>query len=297
MIKFNAETHEYFDGDKKLISVTQLMRKHGLAPNYDGVPSKVLERAAERGTLVHQEIEQAIKHNAVGFTAEYFSFMQYMARQDGVIVFESEYILHNDIVAGTADLILIQNGEYVIADIKTTQTLHKEAVSWQLSIYAELLRDMTNGEIDIKRGQAFHFEKDGSLNVVENPLKPNVEVESLLNCERNGVGYEEKAVIVSFQNDAIAELVELEKVIKHIEEQKKEAEAQAYKLRGCIIKQMQESGTKAFENERIKLTLVEPTTRTTIDSARLKAEMPEIAEKYTKTSQVKASLRITLKGD
>jgi predicted phage-related endonuclease len=301
MITFNAETHEYFNGDQKLISVTQLMRKHGLAPNYDGVPSEVLKRAAERGTLVHQEIENAIKKGEVGFTAEVFSFIQYMALKaktdKKVNVFESEYILYNDIVAGTADLILIENGEYIIADIKTTQTLHKEAVSWQLSIYAQLFNEMTNGEIEIKRGQVFHFDKEGALNVVEMPLKPVLEVERLLDCERNGETYQEKAVIVSFENDAIAELVEIEKVIKRIEEQKKEAEAQAYKLRGYIIKAMQEGEIKSYENDRIKLNYVEPTTRTAIDSARLKAEMPEIAEKYTKTSQVKASLRITLKGD
>lgn len=301
MITFKEDTHEYFNGDQKLISVTQLMRKHGLAPNYDGIPGEVLKRAAERGTLVHQEIENAIKKDEVGFTAEYFSFMQYMAMKEksgkNVLVCKSEYIVYNDIVAGTADLILMENGEYIIADIKTTQTLHKEAVSWQLSIYAQLIREMTNGEIDIKRGQAFHFDKEGALNVVELPLKPVLEVERLLDCERNGWEYKEKAVIVSFSNDALAELVEVEKVIKRIEEQKKEAEAQAYKLRGYILKSMQESDIKSYENERIKLTYVEPTTRTAIDSARLKAEMPEIAEKYTKTSQVKASLRITLKGE
>lgn len=301
MITFNKETHEYFNGEKKLISVTQLMRKHGLAPNYDGIPSEVLRKAAERGTLVHEEIENAIKKDWVGFTAEYFSFMQYMARKEKsgarVNVFESEYVVYNDIVAGTADLILIENGEYIIADIKTTSQLHKEPVSWQLSIYAQLVRDMTNGEIDIKRGQAFHFDKEGALNVVEIPLKPVLEVENLLDCERYGEKYEYQAYIQSFENDAIAELVEIEKVIKHIEEQKKEAEAQAYKLRGYIMKAMQENDIKAFENERIKLTYVEPTTRTAIDSARLKADMPEIAEKYAKTSQVKASLRITLKGE
>ena len=58
---------------------------------------------------------------------------------------------------------------------------------------------------------------------------------------------------------------------------------------------MEESGDKKFENERILLTYVEPTTRTSIDSTKLKKDMPEVAEKYAKTTNVKASLRITLK--
>ena len=48
MIRFDAEKHEYFDGEKRLISVTQLLRKHGLAPDYSGVSDAVLNAKAER---------------------------------------------------------------------------------------------------------------------------------------------------------------------------------------------------------------------------------------------------------
>ena len=43
------------------------------------------------------------------------------------------------------------------------------------------------------------------------------------------------------------------------------------------------------------VTYVKPTTRTSIDSAKLKKEMPEVVEKYSKTSNVKSSIRIKLK--
>lgn len=41
-----------------------------------------------------------------------------------------------------------------------------------------------------------------------------------------------------------------------------------------------------------KLTYVSPSTRTTIDSKKLKEEEPEIAKKFTKTTTVKASVRL-----
>jgi hypothetical protein len=44
------------------------------------------------------------------------------------------------------------------------------------------------------------------------------------------------------------------------------------------------------------MTYVAPTTRTTIDSTKLKKDHPEIAEQYSKTSNVSASVRVTLKG-
>ena len=44
--------------------------------------------------------------------------------------------------------------------------------------------------------------------------------------------------------------------------------------------------------DSVKLTYVSPSTRSTIDSKRLKEEEPELAKKFTKTSNVKATVRL-----
>lgn len=287
MIEFREDTHEYFLDGKKLISVTQLMRKHGLAPSYDSVPEAVLKAKAERGTLIHKEIEQYIKEREIGFTTELYHFIDQIKEKE-LKPIASEQIVYNDVVAGTIDLIF-EDG--TIADIKTTATLHKEAISWQLSIYSYLCT--TRGARPTK-GAAYHFNRDGELKVVDIPLKPMSEVTRLIECERNGEIYTQELTVVDVQ---LAKLAEVESIIKQIEEQKKTAEAQAVELRAAIMAAMELNGCTSFENDRIKLTYVAPTTRTAIDSARLKKELPEIAEKYTKTSNVKASLRITLKED
>lgn len=289
MFWFDKETHAYYLDGKKLISVTQLLQKHGLAPNYGEVPAEVLRAKAERGTLIHKEIEYYIKNGSVGFTDELSAFIN----ADKGEVLKSEFKVHNDVVAGTGDLLLYKDGIYTIADIKTTATLHKEAVSWQLSIYAYLLNAI-NKTVHVTKGQAFHFDKDGNLNIVDIQLKPVEEVERLLDCERNGEIYQAPALT----NDAqLMQLIEVETLIKSIEEQKKKAEEQAQELRSALMEAMEKNGVKTFENDRIRITYVEATTRTSIDSTKLKKEMPEIAEKYAKTSQVKATLKITLRGE
>ena len=288
MIEFREDTHEYFLDGRKLISVTQLMRKHGLAPSYDAVPSEVLKAKAERGTLIHKEIEDYIKRKEFGFTNELGNFVDHIKKHD-VKPIASERIVYSDLVAGTVDLVF---DDGTIADIKTTATLHKEAVSWQLSIYAYLW-GMAHGATPT-RGNAYHFQSDGTLKVVDIPLKPLKEVARLMDCERNGEIYRQELALAVNHTD-IEELAELELLIKRIEEQKKVAEAQAQDLRAAIMQAMEQNGVMSFENENVKLTYVAPTTRTSIDSAKLKKELPEIAEKYTKTSNVKASLRITLK--
>ncbi len=285
MVIFKEDTHQYFNTNgKELISVTTLMQKHGLAPSYAGVSSEVLNAKAQRGSLIHKEIEDYIKEGKIGFTKELTEFIN--TPKGEVLV--SEGILYNDIVAGTCDLVLYDNG-YIIGDIKTTYTLHKEAVSWQLSIYANLLH-YQNPSITVTRGQAYHFDKDGNLNVVEIPLKPVSEVERLLECERKGIIYTQALAV----NDAdLIQLYEVEALIKSIEDQKKQAEEKAKELRAAILKAMEKQGVKTFENERIKITYTAPTTKKQVDTDKLKAA--GLYDEYLKESNVKAKITITLK--
>lgn len=289
MFEFNEEKHEYTLDGKKLISVTQLMQKHGLAPSYAGVSTEVLQAKAERGTLIHKEIEDFNKLGAIGFTNEMIQYKEYIEKNK-IKVLASELQLHNDIVAGTCDLIInYGNGFNTIADIKTTYQLHQESVSWQLSIYAYLTENPT-----IKKGQAFHFNKDGELNVVDIPLKPYEEVEKLMECERKGEIYKYE---VDLSDREIAEIASLEQTIKSLDAEKKAAEAKQKALKDALLQEMQSRGLKSFEKGNLKITYVAPSTRTTLDSKGVKEKYPDIYEEFSKTSSTSASLRITLKED
>jgi len=79
-----------------------------------------------------------------------------------------------------------------------------------------------------------------------------------------------------------------EKKIKEIELAQKE-----YKEK--IQQAMEERGIKKFENEFITITYIEPTTRVTLDSKKLKEEEPDTYIKYVNQSEVKASVRIKVK--
>jgi hypothetical protein len=79
-----------------------------------------------------------------------------------------------------------------------------------------------------------------------------------------------------------------EKKIKEIELAQKE-----YKEK--IQQAMEERGIKKFENEFITITYIEPTTRVSLDSKKLKEEEPDTYIKYVNQSEVKASVRIKVK--
>lgn len=55
---------------------------------------------------------------------------------------------------------------------------------------------------------------------------------------------------------------------------------------------MEKHGVKTIEVAGVRITRIDPTTRTTIDSKRLKAEQPSIYNEYSKTTTVKGGVRI-----
>ena len=83
--------------------------------------------------------------------------------------------------------------------------------------------------------------------------------------------------------------------IKNVLRLKKEMEAREKELKQQLVEAMEFYGIKSFKSDVLELTYVAPTTRSTIDSARLKKEHPDLAEQYSKTSNVAASVRVTLK--
>lgn len=115
-------------------------------------------------------------------------------------------------------------------------------------------------------------------------------LENIANC-----GYAEmdqSDALVTMKQEAAAVI----KSIANLTLQKKAIEDQEKIMRQQLQAAMEKYGVKSFENEDVKFTYVAPTTRTTIDSAKLKKEMPDVAAKYSKTSNVSASVKITVKG-
>ena len=94
-----------------------------------------------------------------------------------------------------------------------------------------------------------------------------------------------------FQNKALATM----QAIADLNLQKQRLDAQDKDLRKQLQEFMDQYGVKKFENDLVKITYVEPTTRTSIDSTRLKKELPDIAKQYSKVSQIKGSVRIEVK--
>ena len=83
-------------------------------------------------------------------------------------------------------------------------------------------------------------------------------------------------------------IIDLQK--KHLKLQDKNDE-----IREQIKSSMEKSNIKKYENDFIAITYVAPTTRTTVDSKKLKEKYIDIYNECSKISDVKSSIRISIK--
>lgn len=281
-IKFIPETHQYFLGKKELTSITTLLKRHGLATDFSEVmisPS-VLADARDRGNKIHKEVSDWVKDRIEPTTREAIRIthlLNTMATAD----LKSEYIVHNDEIAGTVDL---SNGNKTIIDIKTGRNIDITACSWQLSLYEYL---------DYKHYDdllVLHFPKDAEdLHLISMPRIPKEEIERLLECERNCEIYQPKTIELATVNAEIS--TKITQAIQTIDKLEKDIKS----FKKMVLNEMEEKGIKKFDNGEISITYIEPYKKNTLDSEKLKEELPDVYKKYSKESEVKASVKIVKK--
>ena len=123
-------------------------------------------------------------------------------------------------------------------------------------------------------------------------------IEELFAAEAEGRIYcpvRENMLTKIFNDDELAHFVENETKIAELQETVKTLTSLQEMMKERLIEYMQNNAMKSMESDILKITYVEPTERRSIDSTRLKKEMPDIAAQYEKVSKVKSSIRISLK--
>lgn len=103
--------------------------------------------------------------------------------------------------------------------------------------------------------------------------------------------FSEETALATMQTEAAGII----KSIAALTLQKKKIEDQEKKMKEQLQKAMEKYGVKSFENETVKFTYVTPTVENRLDSKALKADLPEVAAKYTKQSPKAGYVKITVK--
>lgn len=286
-IIFNEVDHEYIREGKTLISVTQLLHKHGLAPDYAAVPEGVLERAAEKGHSIHKEIDLFVKEGKEPESNEAKCVVEWM--RACFAKGRSEVIVGNDIVAGTYDFRDGLTGS--LYDWKTTYQKDERYWSWQLSLYDYLEGKHTaNLFVGWLRGNEMQF--------IPVRRHEDSEIERLLQCERDGTEFKEDPNPIALANSQeLTEIAYLEDFINNLNAKIDELKAKKEGLTKTILQQMKDNNVKSLETPRMKITIVDAYVKKSVESKRLKEELPDVYARYSKETRVAESVKITMKGE
>lgn len=107
------------------------------------------------------------------------------------------------------------------------------------------------------------------------------------------VGIEFKAALPGLPQEIMPVL----KQLQELEIQAKVIDGAQKELKEELLQAMEKYNIKKWDNEVMTITYTAPTTRTNIDSAKLKKDLPDVYNSYLKNSNVKSSIRIKLKGE
>nr|DAU83451.1 MAG TPA: exonuclease [Caudoviricetes sp.] len=289
-VVFTQEDHRYFLDGKELSGITGLIKSQLFRDKYKDIPHFVLEKAAERGTLVHESIELLDGgFTPSELTSEIENYKRIKAENELTTIANEYIVSDNAHFASAIDLVMSDKEENIIlADIKTTSVLDKEYCRWQLSIYAYLF-ELQNPELEVGKLYALWLRGDKAEFAELERIDKEI-IKNLLQCEVDGVQFinpllkEDAKVPVEIKNAEIA-VYTLINQIKELDAKKKE-------LSAGLLKLMQDNDVKSYKGEYITLSRKAAYTKKSIDSKKLEDKYPEVYADCIKTTDYPETLQI-----
>lgn len=164
-LKFEEKRHIYTLDGQQLPSVTTLMRPLSAAV-YKGIDEEVLNRAAVRGTAVHNAIENYAKFGIVDIEPKYEGYLQAYLKWEkdngpALIANESRAYHKQLRYAGTMDMACMIDGIATCVDFKTSYKVEEILVRVQLEAY---VKAFASHGFAMQNKIALQLKKDGSYN-------------------------------------------------------------------------------------------------------------------------------------
>lgn len=285
-VVFDKEEHTYTLNGKILHGITGMLSRQLFADKYKDIPEFILKRAAERGTLIHDDCEFA---DATGLEPQTTEGQNYLKLRKEFKVVANEYtVSDNEYFASNIDCVWEKDGEVVLADIKTTSHLDEKYVAWQLSIYAYLF-ELQNPHLKVSKLYAVWL-RDEIAKLVEVERKPTEEVVKLMECEKNGELYlipanDEKQLIT---RSAVGILIEAKQMADYYKKLYEDIQEQ-------LLAAMKEHGVMSWDTELMKATYTPASESKIFDTKKFQEEHQELYKEYLKKSTRKESIRITIR--
>lgn len=294
-IIFDPEAHEYLLIGEDFTStaysgVTSILSQVLFPSKYKDVDEDVLERAAARGTRIHelcQDTDTRPTDRREGdeqYAPEVTNYELLKVAND-IEMIANEYLVSRD-DWGIASQIDCVDSDGNLYDIKTTYRLDTEYVSWQLSFYAEMFEAQNP---TLKAGKLFAIWLRGTESkLVEVPRKTPAQIQQVIDA------WQADVTLTTADGDDIDRLVAIEEQIAILKESLSELEIKRTQALEPIRVKMDEDGVKSVDNPRIKITIVADSTSSRFDSKRFKADHSDLFAQYSTETTRAGYIKTTL---
>ena len=317
-----AHTYTRLSDGKVLCGVTTLLRNMGLSADYGGIDEKVLQRAAERGKLVHALCNKTdiINEELTDFDVidMYNSLREQghisiledetgmyeaneylrLRKEQGLMPVTYEYLISDgENIASCIDEVyttelLQKENAVILGDIKSTSTIHHLPLNWQLSIYKYLF-ELQNPGIKVAGIIGIWLPKRqyGEAKIFDAEEIAVNDVIRLIQCFANGEEFNPIAPIAPKQDNLLAPIQDLADVLRKIDVLKK----RETEIREQMAQWMVENNVPIIEHDGVSVMYVPGTLSKRFDSRSFKADHKDLYEQYCKETMVKESIRVKIK--
>ena len=293
-VEFDELAHTYTLDGKQLSGITGIIKDYLFPDMYKGVHERTLEAAAERGSSVHSQVQMIINGFPPARTDR--SVEAFFDKMQGTEFIASEYLvsdLHH--FASSIDII---DSRLNLYDIKTTDKLNREYLSWQLSIYAYLF-ELQNPTLKAGALYGCHL-RDGKATLIQVERINSEIIADFLCAAADNLPWANPLeriddTLLKDQAKQLARLAEIEDYLADFKARAKAMEDEKAKLTEGLLDIMEQRNVKTYKTDRLTLTRVDAHTSPKFDSTTFKRDYPQMYERYVKESNVKRSLRIAIK--
>lgn len=299
-VEYNSKEHTYNYQGRPLqgITTTLVNRAYPKDETYAGVSDEVLTHAAERGKACHAAVGTlyTIGLQTDGYEAV-ASEAHRLLSEAKLSPLRFEYIVTDfEHYASPIDIVCVNaKNEICIVDMKFTSRLLSPQVTLQTSIYRRFFT-LVNPWLTARHLYVLHIHTNDAHEVLSSglyELQP-VSDEFLDDLIRADLA-DSPFSIEKYYGTLPAAVNKVEDYLVSLQTLVKEKTDELNAIKDGLTRLMLENNVKQYATARIQLTAVTPAPRTTFDATRFRDDNPALYRQYLKQSEVKPSVRITIK--
>lgn len=265
-VLYDDANHQYFYKGRELKGITKMLKKRCFPNMYSHVSEETLNAAAQRGTLIHEQVELVASLD-IDPSLECVKAFKKFIKDNGYEIVGCEYVIRiGDDHASAIDLVMRKVGgpeeEVEIWDVKSTYSVVKEYVRWQNSIYKYGFEKL-NENLKVTRICCMWLRDDNKRGTICRLIelgepRPSSDVEKLLLCDKEDTLFEDDENTPYYIINNEVALMDVQERIKNLEKVEQE-------LKATILEGMTKHNVASFKSANFTYSLKEGSERVSLD--------------------------------